>query len=278
MIRYKGVTDEGVEIEQLASRPTLYLDNWALNLFSDDHTLGCRFTGLLNELGGTLAISVINVLEVGKRSDTGRVSDICGLLDSVDGVFISIDPARVSQKEEESKNKYRVLSRNSPCADLHLLEALEGVHDPLKPFKISEVVLELARQLKDSNGPVREGFETELSQRIRRARNNKTTLLRAKNRFRNRRRKIKTGFPHTQDLYDLSIDFIVINEGMKMPDKEWLDLFHCIVPVTYCDFVLIDGRWTAFVRSTGLRSPEIASVYNRNELENFLRDLEGFSE
>jgi hypothetical protein len=278
MIRYKKVTDKGIEIRQIASRPTAYLDNWALNLLSADRALGDRFTDLLNELGGTLTISIINILEIVGRSDEKRVSDILRFVDSVDGVSIDIDPSRVVKREEKFRHIEKSVFQRSPCADLLLLRTLADVHNPLKPFKISEVILELQKEMKDDRYVIQEDFERELFPRITKARNDRTVLSRVKNRFKNKSERIKTEFPHTEHLLSRCVDFIVINESMKMPDKEWRDVFHVLVPVAYCDFVLIDSRWIAFVRSTGLRNPEIAKVYSQNELEKFLNDLEEFSE
>ena len=280
MIRYKQVTDKGIQIEQIASRPTVYLDNWALNLLSDDHTLAERFTYLLNELGGSLSVSIINILEIVGRSDKRQISDILGLMDLVDECFIDINPTSVVKREKELTHIERAVSQTSPCADLQMISLLEDVHNPLKPFKISEVILELQKEMKRNRYVFQEDFERELFPRIMKARNDQSVLLKAKNRFKNKSKskRISTEWPYTKDLFNRCIDFITINETMKMPDKEWLDIFHVVVPVAYCDFVLIDNRWIAFVRATGLKNPEIAKVYAQKELQDFLNELERFSE
>jgi len=159
-----------------------------------------------------------------------------------------------------------------------MISLLEDVHNPLKPFKISEVILELQKEMKRNRYVVQEDFERELFPRIMKARNDQSVLLKAKNRFKNKSKRISTEWPYTKDLFNRCIDFITINETMKMPDKEWLDIFHVVVPVAYCDSVLIDNRWIAFVRATGLKNPEIAEVYAQKELQDFLNELERFSE
>lgn len=278
MIRYKQVTDKGIEIEQVACGPTTYLDNWALDLLSSDHTLAKIFTHLLDELGGTLTISIINILEIVGRSDKKQVSDILRFIDSVDGAFIDINPTSVVKREHELRHIDRSVSQRSPCADLQMLGVLTDIHNPLKPFNISEVVLELQKEMKENRYVFQEDFERELFPRITKARNDPSTLSKAKNRFKNKNKRIRTEFPYTEDLLSRCIDFITSNETMKMPDKEWRDIFHVVVPVAYCDFVLIDSRWIAFVRSTGLKNPEIAKVYGQKELQDFLNELKEFSE
>lgn len=276
MIRYKKVTDKGIIIEQIASRPIVYLDNWALNLYSANHTLRERFTKLLNDLQGTMAISAIHLLEVVGRSDERQISCILNFIDSVDGIFIDIEPRKVIEREKNFQNTDKSLCLNGPCADLQLLEALGYAHNSLKPLKISEIFLKLHKEIKGGADIIKEDFEKILFPNVERCRNDKNALLRAKNRFQNKSKRIKTEFPYTEELYSRCIDFIAINETMKMPDKEWRDVFQVIVPTAYCDFVLIDSRWVKFVQATGLKNPEIAKVYSQNELDNFLNDLKNY--
>ena len=61
-----------------------------------------------------------------------------------------------------------------------------------------------------------------------------------------------------------------------MPNKEWYDVCHTIVPAAYCDFLLIDKRWKNFIKSTGLEYPQMANVYTRRNLSDFLKDLENW--
>ena len=63
---------------------------------------------------------------------------------------------------------------------------------------------------------------------------------------------------------------------MKMNYSEWIDLHHTIVPVAYCDFVLIDKRWAQFINATGLQYPDIANVYKEEGIESFLVDLKNY--
>lgn len=278
MIKYKEVTDKGIIIEQIATRPIVYLDNWALNLFSANHTLRDRFTKLLNDLQGTMAISAIHLLEVVGRSDERQIVCILNFIDSVDGIFIDIEPRKVIERERNFQNTDKSFCLNGPAADLQLLEVLGYPHSPLKPFKISEIFLKLQKKIEGDKNVIKLDFEKNLFPIIKKCRKDKDALLRAKNRFKNKSKRIKTEFPYTEELYSWCIDFIAINETMKMPDKEWRDVAQVIVPTAYCDFVLIDSRWVKFVQATGLKNPEIAKVYSQNELDNFLNDLEKFSE
>lgn len=270
MIKYKSVTDKEIEIEQFFNQPVVYLDNWALNIFSMDNSFKERFLVTLNKLGGTLALSDVNLTEIVNRQDSGQISVISEFVDSVDAGFIDVNITRVIEKERNSSN--------GPCADLNLLKNyFLFAHDPLKPFKISEAIFALREEIQSNNSFLQINFEKEIFPLIECARKDSHVLLEAKNRFKiykNDSSQIK--FPCTRHLYTQCIDFIMINEKMTMPDGEWRDVCHTIVPVTYCNFVMLDSRWAHFIKQTGLNSPKIARVYNQNEIELFLKDLENY--
>jgi hypothetical protein len=82
--------------------------------------------------------------------------------------------------------------------------------------------------------------------------------------------------PFTRELESLCISHIVQNKNRRISDQDWRDLCHTLVPVAYCDFVLIDKFWRNFVMSTGLKPPNIAATYSAKEVRAFFSDLEAF--
>ena len=112
---------------------------------------------------------------------------------------------------------------------------------------------------------------------LERARKDREALSGAKKR--NKAKKILgRRSPYTGDVLRQAIDHIVANENMGMPDKEWLDLLHMVVPVAHCDFVLLDRRWLHFVRNClPLQFPDIARVYSEGDVSTFLSDLSTFT-
>ena len=258
-------------IEQIASRPTVYLDNWAYQLLINDSSRGTLFIDLLNNLSGTLAVSAVSLLEVVRRTDIKQIKKILELIDSVDGVFIEFNPSKVIKREKLSRG----YNQTSPAADIDLLEAyILHAHDPGKPFKLSEAFNAYLNYLGETGTEFRERFEETLNPIINKARDDPGLLLKAKKRF---ERKGNITFPCTEYLYEKCIDFIVINSTMKMSNAEWRDVFHLIVSVSYCDFVIIDSRWVQFVKQTGLNPPNIATIYNKSGFDKFLSDLNNFT-
>src|SRR5262249_24093183 len=75
---------------------------------------------------------------------------------------------------------------------------------------------------------------------------------------------------------------LILDKGTKITRNYALDFFHTVVPVAYCDFVLLDGYWETQVnraRSSFQVSDfpvPMAAVYSRRRagLERFIRQLE----
>ena len=95
-------------------------------------------------------------------------------------------------------------------------------------------------------------------------------------------KKIKNQSPQyqtsTREILQLALDFVVRNKNMKMSEySEWEDLFHLIVPVSYCDIVLVDRRCKAFLSQTGFSFPEIAMTFDKHTIEDFFKEIENWN-
>ncbi len=66
---------EGRRIGQTFDSPTVYLDHWAIRLFSDDKALHDRFVTALQRKRGTLLISTFSMAELGGASDPQHAID-----------------------------------------------------------------------------------------------------------------------------------------------------------------------------------------------------------
>jgi hypothetical protein len=116
--------------------PMVYLDHWALRMFSEDSSLGGRLQAALDARSGTLALSWINLGEFAKVADGGSVRKAEDFLEALlpHLFFIDSDPFRVIQREDE------VLSRTKrvlPHADQDLLAEVVK----LKPSTVKPVTV-----------------------------------------------------------------------------------------------------------------------------------------
>ncbi len=80
-------------------RPTVYLDNWALNDIALDASHKERFVKIMNARKGTLRLSISNLAELMKQTDRKQISAILELIDSVDSGFINTDFNEVIRRE-----------------------------------------------------------------------------------------------------------------------------------------------------------------------------------
>jgi len=265
-----------VRIDQIACPPTVYLDTWALFDFIGDNDLADRFIKILNNLGGTLMLSMVSIIESMAIDNQEQIQNLYKFIDSLGAAFLDFNFTRVVKKEKIYKKIIGPFLEISPAIDCGLLDSFIRIHKPEKPLKVSEIFLAYRQDLE--NGEVlNEKWEEDLFPIVIRARNNINALYNTKKRFKERKESANTyKFPCTEFLWESCIDYIAINENMKMPNKEWYDVLHTIVPAAYCDFVLIDKRWRNFVKSTGLNSPQIAKVYAQRNLSEFLEDLENW--
>jgi hypothetical protein len=281
MLRYRDVTDEGVSIEQVTNRPSLYLDQWMWSLLSYDRQLRGRFLALGNERKPTIMYSYVTVLELAQIEDRNQIEAITEVMASFDYGFSDANPSGVISKERELEvpGGGAFHDQNPSCDIEFIRNYFLNVMDPLKPFIISPILRKLREEGK--TGTYREmgrRFENALTPTVLRARYDSDALKRAKRRH-SKKELQRSKPPYTQDIYRLALDFAVVNETMKMTSSEWIDLLHTVVPVSYFDFVLLDKRWCHFIREVfPFEYPDIAQVFSQRDLEGFFTAISDFKE
>lgn len=266
MIRCNELPNGGVEIIQEARQPIVYLDTWALNCFSAEGSLRNSFISSLNKNGGSLAFSRVSIYEVENRRDKKQISKIHDLVNSAEVVYIEPRLFKVMEKEKNGKN--------NAWLNPGELKYIHSLNASSKQLKTSDMFSAIAKNI---NILKQEVDYKEINYKLERNRNDEDHLSAARKRFSNKRGVVAIQFPHaTGYLWQKCYDFILIDERISMPDKEWLDVEHIIVSTAHCNFVLMDRRWSHFIQCTGLKPPQIARVYIKKQIERFLTDLEEF--
>lgn len=280
MLRYKYVKDSDVTIEQVTSRPSVYFDQWMWCLLSDDSALRNKFIKIAGEANATLMYSYATLIELSLIEDGKQIDAIHEVMDNIDYGFLDFNPSRVIEKEE----RLEILGGGAfydlnPCCDLELIKNyfLNRMY-PLKPFQLSAILPKLMADVEyDKFRKMGKRFEY-LTQIVLKARNDPEALSRAKKRH-SKNELFRKQMPYTKDIYRLAIDFVVVNENMKMPSKEWIDLLHTVVPVAYLDFVMLDKKWCHFIRTTfPLSHPSIAQVFSQRDINTFLDKVANFKD
>jgi len=280
VLRYKDVTDGGVTIEQVPSRPSIYLDQWMWCLLSEDSVLRNTFINTADAAHATIMYSNATLIELALIEDAKQIDAIHEVMDNLDYGFSDFNASRVIKKEDELEIPGGgAFNDINPCCDLELIRNyFLNRMDPLKPFQLSAILPKLKGDVE--SGKFREmGLRFEdLTPIVLNARNDPEALSRAKKRH-SKKELFRKQMPYTKDIYRLAIDFVVVNENMKMSSNEWIDLLHTVVPVAYFDFVTLDKRWCHFIRTSfPLSPPNIAHVFSQREIDKFLNKVKEFKE
>jgi len=264
-----------IEIQEHFRRPTVYLDHWALNDLALEDKLRDKFVHIMTRKGGTFRLSVFNIIELSKQADVSQVNSILDMIDSIpDCGLINIDPREVIKKENMLISD--VSLRLNPSIEIDLVAAYVMAHNYPTKWHVSDMIRNVipelpSARLSESNAQ----FLKDMQRLLGIGRGDKYHLRRALN----RRKKLKSKGPKyqaaTRELFTMALDFVMTNEQMKMAQySEWTDLFHVVVPVSYCDVVMIDKRWKSFIKQTGFSFPRIAMVFDKRSSNDFFRAIE----
>ncbi len=273
-----------MRIEEKAFSPRVYLDHWALNDFATDISLGQRFIDAMQKRGGSLRISVFGIRELLGQGDQGQVQAIINFLRKVDCGFIHSNPKKVIASENILILKSESCSLISdliqdvspPAWDMSLVKEYVLSNGVTPIIRAADVIERIINENIETGGKgLSNNFGAQLNPLINRARNDPVSLSKAAKMF----KAVKTrGMEYkaaTREIYNLVIAHLIKNKTMGMPTpSHWYDVFHVVVPVSYCHLVLIDGRWTNFIQTTGLKYPDIAMVFNKSTLNDFFNKLE----
>jgi hypothetical protein len=267
-----------IEIQEHFRSPMVYLDHWALNDISSNRELRERFIKVMNEKAGTFRLSVANMTELSKQADKSQVDSIIDMIRSIDDCgLINIDPGEVIRKENALiLNRSSIFFLGNPSAEMDIVaEHLREHHYPDKWHVadiITSVIGELpSKRLSKSN----QRFLQDMKKLIAIGRKDVRHIERATSRF----KKLRVDGPKyqraTREITQMALDFVLRNKNLQMSEySEWVDLFHVIVPVSYCDVVLIDRRWKAFISQTGYSYPKIAMIFDKRSLNDFYQTIE----
>ncbi len=225
-----------------------------------------RFVRALEKRGGTLALSWLNLAEFSKVTDhtQGQKAEEFYANNLPRVFFLDSDPFSVIRRENELLSGQARIPI-APHADAGLLSTFAHlklytpnafkVRDLFRAVQGDQLQL-LFNQLADT-----------VAERIEVLRNEHDL----KPEFRTAVARLPSGAVIQRGtryiLRELARTFL-IDRGVKVSRNHAIDFMHAIVPLSYCEFVLLDKHWEAQVRlirsrlsKTGLAVP-IAQVYS----------------
>ena len=272
------VSEGRTRVRQSFVSPSVYLDHWALRLFSDEAQLQDRLVTTLQRQGGTLLLSNFSFAEFARDDDRRHTiaaeEFIERLLPNIFLTDFAID--KVHEQEQQEHDNVR---RFWPPADLPQLKLFaERAKDASLGFTMRGFIAmardnyePLEKVTKDTLHMIRVGLETHRAdpEYVRAARNVRPTSKRTRT---------------SVVMAELMREFI-LDPHSPLSDNDIMDMIHAVLPVNCCDFVLLDGAWENRVskmkqriQGAGAAMP-VASCYSRRNdgVLRFLEDLANYS-
>lgn len=268
-------TDQQIEVRQTFDSPTVYLDHWAIRRFSDNQNLKERFVTALRETGGTLFFSHQNFVEFIGPDDATHAVNAEDFLEHVlpNIYFAQLDLNKAIAQEQDPRSRGQ---RLSPPPDLGLLKllALQRPAGP-QPFTIKGLLTEVAAN-RDRLGKTFRESNHRIADSVNAQRQKPEFVQKAKS-FKPAEDRARTLIVMEEILRD-----VILDSRVPFTDNDAADYQHAILSTSYCDYVLLDGKWQDMVRRMerriAKREPPLRHALcfseRRAGLESFLRKLE----
>lgn len=272
-----------LRVVQSGVAPTVYLDHWALRLLSEEMSLRHQFIVQLKASNGTLALSWLNLIEFSQMESNQAHTLAEDLLDQLlpNIFFMEINPYEIIRRENKLIAGERVL------LPLHADNGFLEVFIKLGANSSTEFSTAGLFTPMHKSAPVQEEFAALTDQIVR-----DVKKLRAKmnknEKFQNAIRQHPSG-PSLQRgtryvLQELTRTFLV-NQSIKISRNNAIDIMHSVVPIAYCDFVLLDKHWEQQISCIRKRLKyaemefPIARVFSKKNsgIENFFQALEKYN-
>jgi hypothetical protein len=220
--------------------PTIYLDHGVLMSIAEDTSLATRFIVTLKNQHGILALSWVNLAEFAKIRDQRQVRAVEQFVDAISPqlFFIAVDPWAVIRSEDEVLQGHKTQSKWGHVELLKLfvirketpsLNPLTGrdLFSNLRDSRILRGLDKLGDQFISRIESLRKHYAevTEFAKAVRKPPKGSAVL------------------PATRLLLRELLGFFVKSTTKKLTRNDAADFFHAIVPVAYCDCVLLDGHW-----------------------------------
>ncbi|MES2102834.1 MAG: hypothetical protein V4634_02360 [Pseudomonadota bacterium] len=272
-------TPSGTRVRQSFDSPTVYLDHWAIRLFSDDKALQDRLVTALLGKGGTLLLSMISLGEFAGPSDPQHVDDAEAFIERLLPNIYLTDFAfdKVLEREHlEPDNSTRFW----PSADLPQLKLLsERPQNP--PLGVTmQGFIRMSYENREAIVQIMKGLVQQIAGGIKDARADPSYISKAK------MVKPDDTRPRTLVIIGELMREYYLNPGLPIKENDIVDMLHAAMPINCCDYVLLDGAWEERVAKmkkrverNGSHMP-LAKCFSRRDdgVRSFLSDLEAFDQ
>jgi len=228
-------------------RPTIYLDHWALRGLSENKALSDAFIKANHRLNGTLALSWLNLEEFVNVTNPAHVVAAEDFIEAIlPNIFIlQIHPEKVIEYENQVKRR---AEEDIGWGDISFATSLVlQQKDSLNPISAKGLIARVKEFAVDGHEDVGKSFVQGLE--ITRKQFMADTNLRKWMEKPIDQLKIA---PTALLLCEL-VRTLIKNTTRRLIKNDGIDFLHSVVPVSYCDYVLLDGGWATIVENARAR-------------------------
>lgn len=262
-----------LEFTQKFTRPSVYLDHWAIRHFSENKELRERFVQILKKQNGTLALSIMNMLEFTKSSNPNWIRTAENFLQEIyPNIFLmESDVFCVWEKEMELSTAPHSLQ------DAH--KFFLSIQEPSDTGIFGEFgmknIFEYAKEMRE----YRNQLIHHSAQAIKRLRADYDSDAK----FQKSVKSLNMAdLPRTQIIHQELYRATFLMSGFQPEENHIIDFLHTVVPASYCDFALLDKNWARQVEIIQPRLEEmgirLAIPFSRrhNGINRLFTELKNF--
>jgi hypothetical protein len=259
----------GFLITQDLVKPVVYLDHWAIRLFSQDLDLQDRFISALHSSKGTWLFSTANLMEFTAMTDLSQAAAAEKLLEranpSVHFSDLSLDPGYFIESRE-------YFHPDAPAKDWLLRDLAERA-------KIKNGLFNTHRFIQDAirNRDLLLPLFTDLKESIANAVMELT--LDAKKNESAKKFYPNSAAPLCSTIFSELLREPHLDQKYIFSDNDAMDFVHAAPAIVACEYVLLDSGWchkiaraVARMRKAGVEEP-IAQCFSNKSVNEFLNNL-----
>ena len=277
MINYEILSTGDLTLLQTFSSPVVYLDHWALRLFSSNPDLSKQLINAIKGSNGSLALSWLNLAEFTKITDASQAQAAEQLVNDLipNLYFLEVNPFTVMGIENQLLNG---APPAPPHADQDFLKAFSLLPSNGLSLFTANGLFEVIVQ---NGGAVRiDKLADIIVERIE--------AMREELNADPEKEKLVLGSPRgperqtgtLQILRELLRNFFA-DRTIKVTRNHAIDFMHAVVPSAYCDYVLLDRHWEDQVKRMAKKMRDngfefaVAQSFSQKEsgVENFLKSI-----
>jgi hypothetical protein len=264
------IEKKGDQLEALvwSEAPTIYMDTWALNLFSRDQPLRDRFLQVFQDRG-TLLISVMLATEIGANVAAER-PELRSFLDVIGPhwVPLTIDPFAVMAAQDQPGSTHGCISVGfiNDAKFSAKLKAGELSLASMVDLTRGADGAQLKAETDKSTAEMVDGVAHHREQHAKDSKYLDTKWKLVPYDAENYMRPIYNGFLR-----------LCVTDGFPFSHNHARDLFHAIASVGCAHMTLLDNHWAGQARKVlqQIDAPDgLVRIYAQRDVERFLTDLE----